>query len=150
MKPSIGQMLMGSASTLTREVAPHLERAPSAIGQIGTIGLILACIAQEADRAAETALREQDALRALFADAAQSPLPEDLCVRLRAAASEDARPSLKLSDLEPQNAALMTLAGELLNTVEEQNYDWAEKLESRIWRVLKAGAERRALYLPVL
>jgi hypothetical protein len=150
MKPSMAQMLMGVASTLTRDIAPHLENTPAAIGQVGTIGLILACIAQEADRAAETALREQDALRALFADAAESQLPEDLRQRLRGAALDDARPSLKIADLEPQNAALAELLGELLRTVEELNFDWAEKLETRIWRLLKAGADRRALYLPVL
>lgn len=149
MKPSLNQMLIGVASTLSRDVAPNVS-APFAVGHVGTIGLILACIAQEAERATETALREQDALRTLFADAAREPLPRDLAARLLAASRDDARPSLKIADLDAQTAKLKALLSELLETVEAEHFDWAERLEARIWSVLKAGTERRALYLPVL
>jgi len=151
MKPSFAQVLMGVASTLVDDVAPHIgDDAPYAVGHIGTIGLILACAAQEADRAAETATLEQDALRALFAEAALAPLAPDLRARLRAAGADNRRPSLRVSDLEAQTAQLKLLLMELLETIETERFDWAERLESRIWDVLKSGAERRALYLPVL
>ncbi|MES1156934.1 MAG: hypothetical protein ABUL73_04050 [Alphaproteobacteria bacterium] len=151
MKPSFAQVLMGVASTLADDIAPHVgEEAPFAVGHLGTIGLILACAAQEADRAVETAILEQDALKALFAEAALSPLDLELRARLRAAAENDARPSLKLSDLEGQTTKLKFLLMELLEAVEAERFDWAEQLESRIWNVLKSAAERRALYLPVL
>ncbi|HVY83969.1 MAG TPA: hypothetical protein VG943_02470 [Caulobacterales bacterium] len=151
MKPTLGQMLMGAASTLNDEIAPHIDDgAPVAIGHVGTLGLILACMAQEADRAVETAVREQDAIRALFADAAKAPLPRDLAIRLKAAAADDARPSLKLTDLEAQNAKLKRLLMTLLETLEAEHFDWAVALEARVWTILKTGAERRALYLPVL
>ncbi|HVZ99109.1 MAG TPA: hypothetical protein VG841_02205 [Caulobacterales bacterium] len=151
MKPAFGELLMGAASTLSREVAPHVDDGePVAIGHIGTIGLILACMAQETDRAVETAVREQDAIRGLFADAAKAPLPRDLALRLKAAAADDTRPSLKLSDLERQNAKLKRLLMDLLEMLEAEHFDWAVMLEARIWDILKTGAERRALYLPVL
>ncbi len=151
MKPSFSQILMGAASTLSRDVAPHIAPdSPYAVGHAGTIGLLLACAAQEADRATETAMREQDALRALFTDAAKAPLAPDLVARLRIAGLDDTRPSLKITDLEAQTEKLKLLLMELLETVEEERFDWAELLEKRIWGALKSGAERRALYLPVL
>ena len=150
MKPSLQHLLMGAASTLGKDVAPHIEDdAPFAVGHVGTIGLILACVAQEADRAVDTAVREQDALRALFAVAAEQPLPGDLRARL-AEAAQGARIGFRLSDLEAQNNPLKALLAELLETVEQERFDWAEQLEAQIWDVLRAGAERRALYLPVL
>ena len=150
MKPSFSQLLLGAASTLTQDIAPQMKRAPAAQGQLGAIGLILACAAQEADRAVETALIEQDALRALFADAALQPLTESLRMRLQAASLDHARPSLKLSALETQTTHLNALLMDLLEQVETEQFDWAIALEKRIWGMLKANAERRALYLPVL
>ncbi|MES1198943.1 MAG: hypothetical protein ABUS48_03080 [Pseudomonadota bacterium] len=151
MRPTFGQLLLGAAATLGKDVAPHIEdNAPVAVGRLGTVGLILACMAQEADRAVETAVREQDALRALFLDAAAAPLPRDMQMRLKAAATNDARPSLKLSDLDAQNAKLKRLLMDLLVALEAEHFDWAIALEARVWTVLKSGAERRALYLPVL
>jgi hypothetical protein len=149
MRPSLAQILMGAADTLGRDIAPLAADAPFAQGQLGAIGLILACIAQEADRAVETAILEQEALRALFADAARAPLPETLRARIAAAAREERR-SLRLSDLEAQRETLTALLAELLEHVEQQHFDWAEDLEKRIWRALKAGTERRTPYLPVL
>jgi hypothetical protein len=58
MKPSMAQILIGAAGTLNEEIAPKLEASPFSMGRVGTIGLLLACVAQEAERAAETAVRE--------------------------------------------------------------------------------------------
>ncbi len=149
MRPTLSQILMGAADTLGRDIAPLASDAPFAQGQLGAIGLILACVAQEADRAVETAILEQEALRALFADAAKVALPEHVRVRVAAAAREE-RKSLRLSDLEAQRESMTALLGELLEHIEQQYFDWAEDLEKRIWRALKAGTERRTLYLPVL
>lgn len=149
MRPTLPQILMGAADTLGRDIAPLAASAPFAQGQLGAIGLILACVAQEADRAVETAILEQEALRALFADAGKHALPDPLRARVAAAAREERR-SLRLSDLEAQREQLTALLGELLVHVEQEHFDWAQELEQRIWRALKAGTERRALYLPVL
>lgn len=149
MKPSMNQILMGVAATMSKDVAAHVNE-PIAVGHVGTIGLILACVAQETERAAETAILEQDALRALFRDAIDQPMPEELLLELRAAVRDDSRASLKLGDLDAQAARSRELVTPLLAYLETQNFDWAEKLEKRVWGVLKAGAERRALYLPVL
>ncbi len=147
----MAQLLMGAAAALTREIAPHLENNPTAKARAGALGLILACAAQEADSGAETLIREQDALRALLLEASHMPLGDEaLLTQLAQAGRDESRPSLKVTDLEAQNGALMGLLGALLAHVEAINFDWAETLEARIWRLLKAGAERRALYLPVL
>lgn len=149
MRPTFSQMLMGAAATLSKDVAPHVERAPYAVGRVGTVGLILACVAQEADRAVDTAVREQQDLRALFKEAAIAPLSEPLKQKLRAAAAEQPK-SLKLSELEPQTNAMTLLLMDLLERLETEQFDWAISLEKRVWAVLKASADRRALYLPVL
>ena len=150
MIPSFSRMLMGAADTLSQDVAPHIKDAPDAIGHMGTIGLILSCMAQAVDSAAEAAIAEQEALRAFFREATSQPLREDLLQEVRIAGIDSARPSLKVSALEAQNAELTRLLMEVLQYLEAEHFDWAIALEAKIWALLKASAERRALYLPVL
>ncbi|HVY03294.1 MAG TPA: hypothetical protein VG983_06520 [Caulobacterales bacterium] len=142
MKPTIAQYLAGAGATLMREIAPQADAYGR--GQIGAIGAILSFAAREADRAVDTLAREQDALRALFADAAEVPLADDLRARLREAAG-GARASLRVSDLERENAALKALLIELHEAV-EQRADGAD-LEARIWAVLNEGADARVVGL---
>lgn len=150
MRPSLAQFLMSTAATLNREIAPHVMGNRYALGNIGTIGLLMTLMAQETERAADTLVHEQDALRALFADAAKAPLPEPLRTRLAAAGVPVVRNSYRLTDLERDTAALNTLLIELHETVEPSAFDWAQALERRILEVLKLGAACRALYLPTL
>ena len=143
MRPSLGKYLSGATGTLGREIAPHLDTA-YARAQIGAIGMVLGFVAREADRAAETLVNEQDALRALFASAAGAPLPDDLRTRL-AAAESAARASLRISDLERENAALKALLIELHEAVEQS--EACAGLEAQIWNILKDGAKARVISL---
>ncbi|HVY02596.1 MAG TPA: hypothetical protein VG983_02980 [Caulobacterales bacterium] len=142
MKPTIAQYLAGASATLMREIAPQVDSYGR--GHLGAIGAILSFAAREADRAADTLAREQDALRALFADAAEAPFAADLRARLREAAQAP-RASLRVSDLERENAALKTLLIELHEAVEARP-DGAE-LEARIWKILNDGADARIVGL---
>lgn len=140
MRPSIAKYLAGAGATLGREIAPQADAYGR--GQIGAIGMILNFAAREADRAVDTLVGEQDALRALFKDAALTDLPDDLRARLREAAIGD-RKSLRLSDLERETAPLKMLLIEL-HTAIEQRADGAA-LEARIWDILNDGADARVV-----
>lgn len=149
MRPSVSQMLMGAAANLNRDIAPSIQPGSYAIGQAGTIGLLMVLMAQESDRAVDTLVNEQDAIRALFAEAARASVPDDLRLRLAEAAARS-RTSLRISDLEGETALLNELLIELHAWLETSKFDWAEALESRVWEILKLGADCRALYLPTL
>ncbi len=150
MKPSISQILMGGAGALNTDIAPHIKGDPYALGAAGIIGLLMILSAQESERAADTLVSEQEALRVLFADAAGVDLPAPLRAELARAASAPAAPSLRLADLESETAALKALLIRLHEALEASPFDWAEALEARIWEILKLGAACRALYLPTL
>ena len=45
MKTSLAHYLMGAASTLNKDVAPHVREQPYALGHVGTIGLLLVLMA---------------------------------------------------------------------------------------------------------
>lgn len=147
--PRLTNVLMGAAATLSREVSSRLRDDPFAAGQTGAVGLLLILAAQEAGRTADTLITEQEALRAVFAEAALAPLPRPLRIRC-GEASEGQAKSFRLEDLEAERDELMTLLIELHEAVEGSAFDWAERLEGRIWEILKLGAACRALYLPTL
>lgn len=148
MRPSIPQLLVGAAGTL-RNVLGSVRGESYAMASMGTLGMLLVLMSQEADRAAETLVSEQDAIRALFADAATHALPEPLRTNIADAANGQ-RTSIRVDVLERETAELKTLLIELHAWLETSAFDWAEALEARIWEILKLGAEARALYLPTL
>jgi hypothetical protein len=147
MKPALGDLLLTSAQTLGTDVAPLLADKPYAMGHVGTIGLLLVFLAQEAERAADTLYTDNRELRALFADAAGAPLGADLSSALRHAAAA-AETSLHVRVLEAENAALKSLLIALHHVVDESPMPWARDLQRAIWAHLKASADRRALVLP--
>ncbi|MET0182594.1 MAG: hypothetical protein ABW199_06890 [Caulobacterales bacterium] len=149
MKPSMSHMLLGAAAAITRDVIGHVNGDDYARETLGTIGAMLMLMAQEAGRTADTLVTEQNALRALFADAAALPLDPNLRARLSSASAQMGG-SLKIEDLSEETAQLNALLVELHEAAEASAYDWAEALEARIWEVLKLGAECRAIYLPTL
>lgn len=149
MKPSIPHMLLGAASTITRDVIGHVRDDEYARETLGTIGMMLMLMAQEAGRTADTLVTEQEATRHLFADAAGLPLPLHLRERLRIA-SRDTGGSLRVEDLAEETAQLNALLIELHEEIERSAFDWAEAFEARIWELLKLGAECRVVYLPTL
>jgi hypothetical protein len=149
MRPTIAQFLTKSAQTLGMDVAPNVRGDPYAAAKTGMIGTILILLAQESERAADTLIREQDAIRALFLEAAHAPLDDDLRARLEAAGGEGPR-SHRLDVLEAESARLNAVLIELHEAVEAGAFDWAEALEARIWEILRLGAECRAVFLPTL
>lgn len=149
MKPSLSQMMTGAATSLLREVIPNVGGDAYAISSAGTVGTLLMLMAQEADRMVDTLVIEMDAIQALFADAAELPLPAELKGQL-AAAARLPRPSLKVSALEEQASGLKSLLIVLHETVEASKFDWAAQLESRIWEILTLSAQCRVVYLPTL
>jgi len=149
MRPTISQMLMKSAQTLGMDIAPNVRGDSYAASKAGMIGMILILLSQEGERAADTMTREQDAIRALFAEAAHAPLDPDLQTRLAEAGAIEPR-SYRLDALEVEGARLNALLIDLHEAVEASAFDWAEALDKRIWEILRLGAECRAVFLPTL
>jgi hypothetical protein len=141
MRPSLSKYLAGATGTLARDVSPLLESA-YARAQVGSLSMVLNFVSREADRAADTLVREQDAIRALFADAAKAALPDDLCTRLREAAAGH-RASLKVSELERENTGLKAVLIELHEAVEASSDPASAEIEARIWKILNDGADAR-------
>lgn len=148
MRPSIPQLLVGAAGTI-RNALGGMRGESYAMASMGTLGMLLILMSQEADRAAETLVSEQDAIRALFADAAGHALPEPLRARV-AEAARGVRASLRVDVLQAETNDLKALLTELHAWLETSPFDWAEALEARIWEILRLGAAARALYLPTL
>ena len=107
-------------------------------------------VAQEADRAADTMSLEILEMRTLFAEAAQAPLPDGMRRRLRAMADAPPPPNLTVSALQEAASPMKALLIEVHAALEDRPDEWARPLEARVWDVLKMGADRRQLYLPVL
>lgn len=148
MNPSLPQQLIAQALTIATRIAPAIPETSYAMGDVGVLAGVLVMLAQEADRAADVLVRENAAMRALFANAAAMPLG-DLVDELRlAGAARDA--DLTLTTLEAANARLKTLLIALHVEAEAVNGDWGRTLEARIWAVLKRSADDRMLVMPAL
>ncbi|MBI1250453.1 MAG: hypothetical protein GC189_03160 [Alphaproteobacteria bacterium] len=150
MRPSMAQILMGSAGAIGTQVAPHLTGNGYALGQASMAGLIMVLAAQEADRAADVLVRERNALRVFFGEASVSLLPEDLRARLHEAAHAPLGASFVVSALEEEIAPMKALLIETHAALEDETASWARDLEARVWAVLKEGADARQLFMPSL
>lgn len=152
MKPGIAEILMTAANTLGTEIAPHLIDKPYALGSTGTIGLMLVFLAQDADRAVETLVRDNAEMRAIFAAASTAEaalgLPAPVVDAARAAAA-GADPGLRMQVLEAENATLKAVLIAVHTAVDDVVAPWAQALQREIWTHLKASAERRSLALPM-
>jgi hypothetical protein len=148
MTPSLPQQLIAQAMTIATRIAPAIPETSYAMGDVGMLAGVLVMLAQEADRTVDVLVRENTAMRALFADAGAMPLG-DLVDELKAAgASSDA--DLKITTLEAANARLKTLLIALHVEAEAVGGDWGRKLEARIWALLKRSADDRMLVMPAL
>ncbi|MGE0828099.1 MAG: hypothetical protein AB7O04_01960 [Hyphomonadaceae bacterium] len=152
MKPSFAQILMGAAGAVVRDIAPRLQDEDDAfaLGQAQIIGLLMVMAAQEADRAADTLSLETVAMRALFAEAAETPLPESFRRRLRAMAEAAPADNFTIAAQQAVAAPMKALLIELHEALEDRPDEWARPLEARVWDVLRLGADHRQIYLPVL
>jgi len=148
MTPSFSQILMGAAGAVATQLGPQLKDNPYAIGQAQVIGLLMVLVAQEADRAADTLSLETVAMRALFAEASESPLPEGLRRRLRAMAESAPAENFTVRGLEAIAHPMKALLIELHEAVEDRPDEWARPLEAKVWDLLKMGADHRQLYMP--
>jgi hypothetical protein len=148
MKPALDHVLMSMAGTLGITVLTAMPEGDYASGDVKMIALMNVLLAQEVDRAADSLLRENAQLRALFAKAAAAPLG-DLCARLSEAAhSTDA--DARISTLEVGNAPLKSLLIELHILVETTPEDWARDINRKILAFLKVSADARMIAMPVM
>ncbi len=105
----------------------------------------------EYDSAADTAARENREMRALFAAAARSRIgleEEFRTALLDASTGTDA--DLRVSTLNGTNASLKALLIRLHEYLERQTGEEARTIEERLWRLLRASSDARALNLPEL
>lgn len=149
MKPGIDQHLMALTGVLATKIAPALPADSYAVGDVKMSAALLIMLTQEVDRRADTLWRENSDMRALFQDALQHPVPDDLRARLSTdATTEDT--SLRISALEASHAALSQTLIALHAAVEDAGTDWAAAINARIWDLLERGAEDRMLVMPAM
>lgn len=148
MKPQIPNVLRGFVGTLLTEILPNLG-AEYSMGNAAVMCQSLSIIADEYERGAEIRFRENEEMRALFAEAGRLIDDKDLAARLaQASASRDA--SLLISALDETSGELKTLLIELQAFVEESRAPWAAALDVKIWDHIVAAAERRKLTMLTL
>jgi hypothetical protein len=146
MKPGIDHHLLAMAGTLAEKIIPAIPDGNYAQGDARMTALLAVMMAQEADRAADTLISENAAMRALFARA-HVHFSGDLATRIAGgAASHD--DNFRISTLEIGNAALKTVLIGLHAAVEQIDSDWARALDGEIWHFLHKGATDRMLFIP--
>lgn len=139
MKPSLPDLLTGSAFRLMGQVVPALEANPYARGDTATVMLIALLAAEESEKAADIAAREIALWRAVLneaGDAQATDIPR----------AED----FKLSRLEAEADALRARLTPLLEKLEAESSPAARALEARIFRGLAEIAAARDLTIPRL
>lgn len=145
MKPQVPNVLRGFVGTLLTEILPNLS-AEYSMGNAAVMCQSLSIVADEFERGAEIRFRENEEMRALFAEAAKIVTDKGLAARLLdASTGRDA--SLLISALDETNGQLKVLLIELQAFVEESRASWAAALEAKIWDHIVAAAERRKLTL---
>lgn len=147
MKPGLDHLLLAMAGTLGGRIIPEMPETSYALGDAKMLAGLAVLLAQQADGAADTLVRENTALRQLFARAADLPTP--LAQRL-AEAGRSTDVNLRLSTLEAGNAALKTLLIDLHALAEDNSDDWAATVCADIWTILKQGSAERMLFLPAI
>lgn len=143
MVPSVALVMNGLARTMLMDLLPQSTHAyGSQTLQLGA-ALAMMC-AQEFERAAARLTEENQALSALFGDAAGVVGDAELQEALSAAASARSS-SLLISALHEHNRSLRALLVRLHAYVETQDGDAARALEKRIWAELFESTRRRQL-----
>ena len=143
MVPSVALVMNGLARTMLMDLLPQSTHAyGSQTLQLGA-ALAMMC-AQEFERAAARLTEENQALAALFGDAAGVVSDAELQEALRAAAIARSS-SLLISALHAHNRSLRALLVRLHAHVETLHGDAARALEQRIWAELVESTRRRQL-----
>ena len=149
MKPGIDQLLTGLVTTIATRIIPELNPNSYALGDARMSAVLAIFIAQEADRAADTYVRENREMRMMFLAASHMDLMPALRVRLsHDAALEES--DLKLGTLcalhDRHSETLIALQA----TVETIDEEWARNLNREICQFLLRAAENRLLVMPTM
>ncbi|MED5262991.1 MAG: hypothetical protein VX574_11405 [Myxococcota bacterium] len=145
MTPELGRFLEVASGHLLQRSAPALE-AGYEQSSVMTLGILLGVAREEVDRAAARRFEENEALREFFRE--WHGVVENEELRSRAvAAGGGSDPSLRVPDLEKNNATLRALLIEVHAQIEEQEGDEARACEDALWRELALSTERRRLSL---
>jgi hypothetical protein len=134
--------LRGVIETLQHRITPALTDNFTA-ESARLAGLILTITTNGIDNAAAIRIAENDAMRALFRDAAPAVDNAALAAKLAAAGSGDGT-GYKLSELDADNAQLRARLVELHFAIEKQIGGDARAIDRRIWRMLKDFEAARA------
>ena len=144
MKPSPDLVLNHAFAKIALEMGPAL---PAGYGQgsATTTGVLLLMVAQEFNRAADIRVKENAAMRALFAEVADN-VGGELGQRLLAAAgTKDA--DVNVATLDRANAELKALLIALHGEAEKTG---AREIEARIVVFLRDAAAARQVFLPAM
>jgi hypothetical protein len=149
MKPGINQLLAGLATTIATRIIPELDPNSYALGDARMSAVLAIFIAQEADRAADTYVRENRDMRMMFLAASRMDLMPTLRVRLaHDAALEES--DLKLGTLSVLHDRLSETLIALHASVETIDAEWATNLNCEICQFMLHAAESRLLVMPAM
>jgi hypothetical protein len=124
MSLSAETCIRGVRNTLQEQLAPMIDDP-----------YVLSIVANGIDDAVAVRVDENRAIRALLSDGAALVAPGELAEQLRSHASFT-DPSLRLSELDQENARLRRLLIDLHAHAEISEHQGARALCSRIWRLL--------------
>lgn len=146
MKPEADTILNLSAAQMISTLAPALPSG-YAQGSASILSILMMLSAQEYERGAHIRHTENQNMRALFAKLAANVSNPDLCKQTEAAAKtkDDV---LTISALNTANYELRRLLIALQIHFESEESKPSQHARREIWKVLKAGADARALVLP--
>ena len=141
MIPRGAQALRDLAMKLAISIAPETTSA-FAMANTGMVVMLLQCLAQDYDRAADVRTIDIDEMKTLLGDLRESA-PREMHVAIDEFARERAK-SLRISDLDAFHARGLELLIRLHEHV-ERNGDTAA--DRRIWTHLTQFADRHAFQL---
>jgi hypothetical protein len=141
--PTPRKALTDLALKLMLSIAPQ-TRSSYAASNTGMIGMLLQCLAQDFDRAAEMRSLDLTEMRALFTDLPAS-IEASLAARIDTFLATHPK-SLRITDLDAHHADATHLLIEL--------HAWAEThgsaaLDRAIWDYLARHADRHAYDMPI-
>ncbi len=145
MTPNLPELLMGNLIAISTPPPPE-SAGEFAGGRIGVIGMISFMAAQEAEKGVAVRVAENRAIRALFADAVKEGWAPSLASLDALAKGED--DDLTLSGVDAANATLRRALIPLHAAIEDAPGAEGRAREVRILKLLREGAQSRALSLP--
>lgn len=143
MRPEADVGLGYIAQRLLTHTAPALQH-DFEVSDVGMMAGLLAAIAREYDRAAESRCQDIEEMRGLFIDAAEALGHCELAGRLRQLTARQPE-SLRISAINAVHDAFSEALIDLHARVEEERTDvWARPIERRIWQYYRNTARRHA------